>query len=189
MSLSRLIFPLVLCASVGLIFAAVHFGGGAFVSDIAGSESAEIQPAVELGDLLDQEAPYFDLPNISGQHIRLSDFNGEPLVLVFWSTWNNEAADQIQILDNYLAKQTGEDLVKIVAIDSQEDKSVVASFIRRGGYQIPTLVDAQGATSEEYHIKSLPTTFFIARDGVVRAAYTGVMSERMLVEKIEQIVQ
>jgi len=176
-----------LLALVGVIFLAVQYGGNAYITDISGTSSPT--DATPASDLVGAQAPYFDLPDLRGNHLKLSDFIGTPVVLVFWSTVNGTAADQIQILDQYLADHGGDGLVKIIAIDSQEDTSVVASYIRRGGYSVPTLIDTQGSVSEGYRIKSLPTLYFLDRTGTVRSAYAGVLSERQLVDKIEQIIQ
>ena len=120
----------------------------------------------------------------------LGNFSGTPVVLVFWATWNSAAADQIDILDSFLASNVPErSLVKVIAVDSEEDQSVVNSFIRRGGYHVETLVDASGAVSQTYRIKSLPTIFFIDRNGVIREGFAGVLSMKMLVDKVDQLLQ
>ena len=173
----------------GLLFAAVHFGALGSVSILAGNASVDQGNQVQ-SNLIGRQAPFFDLPDVTGNHVKVSDFIDMPLAVVFWSTWNDAAADQMHILDQYLASHVVQaELVKIIAIDSQEERSIVSSFLRRGGYTVPTLVDSSGATSESYKIKSLPTTYFIDRSGVIQDAYAGVLNEKMLAEKIERIVQ
>ena len=174
---------------IALLFVAVRFGSLNSLPTIAQGAQSASDTGVQQFDLIGKQAPFFDLPTIAGDHVRISDFIETPLVVVFWSTWNTAAADQIHILDQYLSRQGTQSLVKIIAIDSQEDRSVVSSFMARGGYSVPTLVDTSGSVSEAYHIKSLPTMYFIARDGTIRDAYVGILSEKTLSDKIEQILQ
>ncbi len=187
--MSHIYTALALLAIVGMLFVAVYFGGTGEINSIAG-DAKTVQMAETNADLIDKQAPFFDLPDLSGNHVKISDFIGQPLVVVFWSTWNDGAADQMHILDQYLSStDASKGLLKIIAIDSQEERSIVTAFVNRGGYGVQTLVDASGAISEEYHIKSLPTTYFIAKDGTIRDAYAGVLSEKMLVDKVEQILK
>ena len=173
---------------LGVLFFVVYLGGGALVLDVTG-ENATGAPISGVG-LLNNRLPYFDLPNLAGDRVRSSDFTGTPLVIVFWSTWNTQAADQIHILDQYLTDQTTQsNLVKVIAIDSQEEKSIVSSFIKRGGYQVQTLLDTQGITSGQYSIKSVPTFFFVDRIGVIREIHSGVLNQSTLMNKIEAILQ
>lgn len=138
--------------------------------------------------LVGQEAPYFNLSKISGGSVNRSELSGAPAVLVFWATWQSESADQIKILDDY-RNHPASVPVKVIAINSQEDQSVVLSFIRRGGYGVEVALDPTGELGNRYGLQILPMSFFIDRDGVVREIFTGVMSEAELVDKIENILK
>jgi peroxiredoxin len=175
----------VIVAVIALFFA-LYASGSALVPSLAGQGTTSASGAGLVGNRL----PQFDLPNLAGDRVRSTDFTGTPLVIVFWSTWNTQSADEMHILDQYLTDTTSKSqLVKVVAIDSQEDKSLVSSFVSRGGYQVPTLLDTQGIASEAYALKSLPTFYFVDRTGIVRGVMTGGMSEAALMNKIETIVQ
>lgn len=179
----------ILIAVLGVMFSFIYLGGSSLVLDVAGEKTVDA-PAPGAG-LLGNRLPYFDLPNLAGERVRSTSFADTPLVVVFWSTWNAPAADQMHILDQYLADQSSRSnqLVKIVAIDSQEERSIVSSFMKRGGYQVPALLDAQGIAGEQYAIKSLPTFYFIDRAGIVREIYAGVLSQSALINKVENILQ
>jgi peroxiredoxin len=175
---------------VALLFSALRFGGAQILPDFTGDVHVAEGDVSESADLIGERAPYFDLPNIAGNHIQSAQFADTPLVIVFWSTWNQGAADQIKILDDYLANGgSGHRLVEIVAINSEEERSVVASFMRRGGYAITTLLDTQGVATEAYRIKGLPTFYFLDRDGIVRARHAGVLSQAAIGDKVEAILK
>lgn len=188
MKISHLVTLLISIAVLAVLFFAVYLGGSALVLDVAGQETADT-PVSGVG-LLNNRLPYFDLPNLAGDHIRSADFTDMPLVIVFWSTWNMQAADEIHILDQYLAGESLQyQLVEIVAINSQEEKSIVSSFMKRGGYQVQTLLDTQGLASEHYALKSVPTFYFVDRIGIIREIYSGMLSQPILMNKIEHILQ
>lgn len=171
--------------AIALFFALV-FGA----SGILAPTAAQNAPVQAQSDLVGAKAPYLDLPDVAGNHVSLDSLSGTPIVLVFWSTWSSTAADQIDILDSFLQSASPESsLVKVIAVDSEEDRSVAASFMKRGGYRVQALVDASGEVSQSYDIKSLPTTYFIDRSGIIRDAYAGVLSEKLLVDKIDLLLQ
>jgi len=179
-------------ALVILIFLAVQISGTRILPNLLGANITGNTSLSTSTDetLLSQRAPSFDLPDLSGNSVSLSKFINTPTILIFWSTWDQASIDQVKIVDDYLRggnKDTS--LVSFLAIDSQEDQSVVKSLIKRGGYAIPFALDTYGDVSNSYHIKSLPTVYFIDRGGVVREIYAGILSQNMLVNKAEQIMK
>lgn len=150
--------------ALGLLCAGLYYGAGQYVQPLTNNEAqTSAEPEAVL---MNVRAPYFDLPDLSGEHRTLTTLNDRPLVLAFFATWNAAAADQIKVLDDYLLSQPEKrELVHIVVIDTQEERSAVFSFIRRGGYTVEILIDQNGATGEAYRIKGLPTSYFIDTDG------------------------
>ncbi len=168
----------VLVAGVFLL----NFSGGGFVKEL--TQEVVLEKKESLSAVLGKPAPYFELNNA-----KVTDFLGAPLVVTFWATWNGASTDQIKILDDYLIKNR-ENLFKILAVSSQEDKSAVSSFIKRGGYQkIKILLDDRGKVTDAYKARSLPVSFFIDKEGVIKDIFIGVLSEKMLVEKAEKIIK
>ena len=184
---------LIILIIIVLVFVLIFFAGKSILPNIVGNTtivSNQISTSTTNEILLNQKAPYFDLSDNNGNSIKLNDFINTPLIIVFWATWNQQSTDQISILDNYLQNKTAQNsLVKVVAINSMEDTSIADSFIRRGGYNVPFVLDSTGEVSNQYNIKSLPTTYFIDRDGIVREIYTGVLSGSMIVDKVENILK
>lgn len=172
---------------VAALFLFLRFAGNFFVADFITPKSDNKKEDV-LRATIGKEVPYFNLSKISGGSINRSDIAGTPTILVFWATWNSEAADQIKILDDYLTHSIGVP-ARVIAVDSQEDRSAVSSFIRRGGYSLEVLLDQTGELSNRYSVQTLPTTFFIDKSGVVRDVFVGVMSEAMLVDNVEKMLQ
>jgi len=182
---------------IGLIALAL-LAAGFLLLNIAGQLFIrEVVQVVSLGEganaeitgvAIGEEAPFWELGDLAGQKVALSHYQDKPLVVTFWSTWNQIAADQISVFDRYLARDTNT-LFEIITINNQEGRGIVSNFMRRGGYQVRVLLDETGAVGELYKVKSLPVTYFIDKEGIVRDIVIGAMSEKMLEERIQAIVR
>jgi hypothetical protein len=173
---------------VALLFLVLIFGGSYLLPGVSSgiSDAQDAQTGLTPGS----RAPDFDLPDLSGDHVALGAYSGKPLVVLFFATWSEQSTDALHIVDEYIASHPQEaSLASFVMIDSQEDKSVVASYIRRGGYQTRVLLDTLGKAGEDYAVKSLPTFYIIDSTGLVSASYSGVLSDRMLGDKLEQALK
>lgn len=177
-----------------IVFTAIYFivkvSSKDILNKILGDTNTKIEDKMLISNkLVNKKVPFFDLPTIDGKRIKLSEFTNKPFVVIFFASWNVESASQLKILDEYLSSTRKEDkIVKILTIDSQEEMSVIKSFIRRGGYQVPVIVDTKGDVGESFNIKSLPTVFFVDRNGIIREVYSGVLNKVTLVDKIEQLI-
>lgn len=181
----KLIIIIVIVLVAGILV--LSQAGNLFISEVTKEIKIEERgTTLEAG--IGKQAPYFELPDSEGNEAKFSDFLGRPLVLIFWTTWNTVSADQIKILDDYLTGDS-QKLFKIIAISSQEDKSAVANFIRRGGYKIKILLDRAGTITEAYQARNLPATYFIDKNGIIKEIFIGILSESMLVEKAELLLK
>jgi peroxiredoxin len=166
----------------------LYFVGGNFIKETTVDVDLEHQGSDVVSADLNKQSPFFELADLDGNTVKISDFVGTPLVVVFWTTWNTASVDQIKIMDDYLSKDPSGSF-KIIAIDSQEDKSIVAGFVKRGGYGIKILLDETGAVGDLYGARNMPTTYFVDKQGVILDKYVGVLSEQMIQDKAEKIIR
>lgn len=123
-------------------------------------------------------APDFELPQLGGERVRLSDFAGKPVVLNFWATWCGPCRLEMPILNAY-AHQYGNALT-ILAVNLQEPEREVAIFANELGLDFPILLDGQASVSELYRVQGLPTTFVIDGEGRVVVVHVGGLSRTQL---------
>ena len=181
---------IIVLAIIILIFVLVRTSGKYILPALYGPSQTENTGTASVDEkLLNKKAPFFDLPTPLDARVKLSQFLDAPVILVFWSTWNQDSLNQVKIVDDYLSAQTDRKLVSFLAINSQEEPSIVKSYVRRGGYTVPFALDSYGDISENYHVKSLPVLYFIDREGIIREIYSGVLSQSMIVSKIEQLLK
>jgi len=112
------------------------------------------------------EAPIFAWATSQGQLTNLEALRGQPVVINFWATWCVPCRDEMPALDRVAAARSD---VVFLEIDLQENpEAVTAFFARYGLLHLQPILDPQGKTTTRYGVLSLPTTFFVDRDGVIR---------------------
>ncbi|MFA7248775.1 MAG: TlpA disulfide reductase family protein [Dehalococcoidia bacterium] len=126
-----------------------------------------------------QPAPDFVLQEAgSGRVVRLSDYRGKSVVLNFWATWCGPCRSEMPEFQKTYAARDGD--VVILAVDYRESDELVSAFRQDFGLTFPLLMDRQGTVREQYGAQGLPATFFIDRDGILRAQNLGPVVGQLL---------
>ena len=129
-----------------------------------GSKAApEIRP--EVGYL----APDFTLPSLDGQTVRLSDFRGKKAILLnFWATWCAPCRLEMPTMDKTYQEYKSRGLeILAVSLDAGSN-SVVKNFMDELSLSFPALLDPDMEVLRLYRQFSIPATFLIDKQGIVR---------------------
>ena len=129
-----------------------------------GSKAApEIRP--EVGYL----APDFTLPSLDGQTVRLSDFRGKKAILLnFWATWCAPCRLEMPTIDKAYQEYKSRGLeILAVSLDAGSN-SVVKNFMQELKVDFPVLLDPDMEVLRLYRQFSIPATFLIDKQGIVR---------------------
>lgn len=142
---------------------------------------------IEGGEKINYLAIDFELSDVQGEKVKLSDYANKIIILLFWNIWNSNAQDQFVILDSYYQEIKNNQDIVLVAVNNQEDKSIISNFIRRGEYALPVLIDEDGKIGETYGISVLPATYFIDKQGYVKHVFIGLMNKDAIKSEIENL--
>jgi peroxiredoxin len=80
----------------------------------------------------------------------------------------------------------------VLAIDMtyQDDPFAVAPFAKEYSLTFPILLDETGEVSSAYQLRSLPSSYFVNRAGIIQEVVIGgPMSEALLRTRVEQILK
>ena len=154
--------------------------------DFGASTSGQI-PAPQQGFL----APDFDLKTPAGESIKLSELRGQAVLVNLWATWCPPCRDEMQSIEKIYQEYKGEGFtVLAVNMTYQDDPFAVVPFVDEQGLTFPILLDETGETAEAYQLRSLPSSYFIGRDGIINEVVIGgPMSEALLRTRIEEILK
>jgi len=134
----------------------------------------------EIGNL----APDFQLNNLNGQPVSLSDFRGKPVLVNFWASWCPPCRSEMPFIqDISVDKNWAEEGLVVLAIDIGESASTVRAFVKDEGLTFPVLLDTTWDVSFEYYILSIPTTYFIDREGIIQDLKIGPFSSVTEIER------
>src|SRR5690606_24244618 len=65
----------------------------------------------------DKIAPDFELVNLSGEKVRLSDYRGKKVFLNFWATWCGPCEIEMPYMESYYKKNKDLENVEIIAVN------------------------------------------------------------------------
>lgn len=138
-------------------------------------------------EIFGQKAPEFTVKGLDGSDIKLSDFAGKEVVVVFWATWCPYCIKEIPHL-NVLQEDMKDDVV-VLGI-SDESASVVKDFVadRKINYKLAIASYAYRSMGDLYaKVPSVgrPTSLHIGKDGKIKVAYVGSPS----VTELKRIVK
>ena len=131
-------------------------------------------------------APDFTLQTLEGEMLRLSDLQGKAVVLNFWATWCPPCqAEMPELQAAYEAYAPGG--LVVLGVNQAEDRATVQNFVNERGLTFPVVLDENYAAAQQYQVSSLPTTFFIDREGIIREIVIGQMNTALLKQQLQSI--
>ena len=130
-------------------------------------------------------APAWELKDIKGNTVKLSDFKGKVVIVDFWATWCPPCRAEIP---NFIALQDkyGKQGLVVVGISvDQGGAPAVASFAGKNKINYP-LVLADDKVAEQYGVtEGIPTTFVIDRKGNIVAKHLGLTESDVFEKEIK----
>ena len=76
--------------------------------------------------------------------------------------------------------------VVVIGVDLYESEGKVRRYIERGGYSWTFVIDTTGEVTRDYRVTSIPTSFFLDRQGIIRVLKSGAMTKRSIESKLAE---
>lgn len=126
--------------------------------------------------LIDSAAPPFELSNLDGQRVNLSDYAGRPLLLNFWQTTCAPCVRELPAFSEFISNQ-GETGTAVLAINFDETAADINRFFTQNNISgIPVVLDIDSTVRRAYNIVGIPVTYGIDAEGIIRYWQVGEMS-------------
>jgi len=124
------------------------------------------------------KAPDFEWTGLDGQILRLSSYRGKVVVVNFWATWCPPCREEMPALQRVAASESD---VIVLEVDLMEPGDKARSFLDSLGLdRLQPVLDTDGATTRRFGVLTLPSTFFVDKDGVIRHLELRQMTEAMI---------
>ena len=174
----RLIYLILLLLGLGWAFAS---------ADKSGTSTSGKISAPQEGFL----APDFNLKTPSGKSVKLSDLRGQAVLVNLWATWCPPCRAEMQTIEKVYSEYKDRGFtVLAVNMTYQDDPLAVMPFVKEQELSFPILLDETSEMANVYQLRSLPSSFFIDRNGMIHEVVIGgPMAEALLRTRIEGILK
>ena len=166
---------------------AIDDGGYGVVELPAAKNTTGRKPVADIG----RAGPDFLLETPQGGTLRLSDLQGQPVLLNFWASWCPPCREEMPELVAAYERYQAQGLV-IVGVNLQEADEKVLEFAREFGLVFPLVIDRSSQVGEVWRlggpVRGIPTSYFIDTSGVIRSRYFGPMPEEAIEEGLAKIL-
>lgn len=142
----------------------------------------EVKVGLEQGN----KAPDFELETLDGDEVKLSDYEGERVMVNFWASWcgpcRAEMPDMQKLHEN-------ED-IKILAVnltDTESSEKNVPNFADDLGLTFSILLDQDNEVAGLYQIQPVPTSYMIDSDGIIQNKALGALNYEQMLQQFEKM--
>jgi peroxiredoxin len=135
-------------------------------------------------------APDFQLPDLDGNPVRLSQFRGRAVVLTFFASWCHPCEEELPVLEE-VQDEEGERL-QVLAVNYEDFADDSRQFAEALGVTYPALVEHpnENPVARRYGVHGIPVTFFIdARGRIATEPLFGESSRASLQPGLDAILK
>jgi peroxiredoxin len=159
--------------------------GNKATTDVPEEETTvdESIPGIDLTAVKEgKAAPDFELTNLEGETVKLSDYQGKKVILNLWATWCPPCQAEMPHMQNFYEKNkdNGIEILAVNLTSMDNGRATIKQFVDDFGltFQIP--LDEDGSIGRQYQAVSIPTSYMIDTKGVISKKIVGPMDETMM---------
>jgi peroxiredoxin len=142
-------------------------------------------------------APNFILTDANGDTINLSTYKGKVVLLDFWATWCGGCKTEIPWYIEFDARYKDRGLAVIGVSMDEDGWKTVKPFLAlekdpetggRTAMKYPVVIGSD-SLAKQYHLKSMPMTLLIDREGRIAVSHSGMVDKDDWESKIRSLLQ
>lgn len=178
-----------------LIVIVVAMFGWAIYDFVLSSDKAEDNGAVaeeteqsgpEVGLEEGNRAPDFELATLDGEEIKLSDLQGKPVFLNFFTSWCPPCRAEMPDMQRFYEDSD----IQVLAVNMYErehDTADVPVFIEEFDLSLPIVIDDSLEVTYRYGVTMMPTTYILNSEGIIEQVTLGPMNYDQMMETFSDI--
>ena len=133
-------------------------------------------------------APDWQLKDLSGKSVKLSDFKGKVVVLNFWATWCPPCQAEIPDFIALQNKFQGKDVAIVgISLDSLQPTEV-AAFVKKQGINYPVVMSSDDASAAYGADIGLPITYLIDGQGRIVGVNPSLINAGAFEKRINELL-
>lgn len=172
-----------------LLYALILIAGASWIALSAntGASTSAARPAPQAGF----RAPDFTLKTPSGESHTLAELQGQAVLINVWATWCPPCRSEMPAIQKMYEEYRDDGFVVLAVNNTAQDNPFdIPSFTQEYGLTFPVLLDETGEVVRMYQVRSLPSSYFINRQGIItEVVIGGPMSEALLRTRIEEALK
>jgi thiol-disulfide isomerase/thioredoxin len=134
-------------------------------------------------------APGFELEDLKGNTVSLSDFRGKVVYIDFWASWCGPCLREMPYSHELIGRFKGKDVV-FLYISLDEDGQNWRKAVAKLKLPSPQLWAPRGSSvGEAYRIESIPRYVIVGRDGTLLSADADRPSSRSIDEALNEALK
>jgi cytochrome c biogenesis protein CcmG/thiol:disulfide interchange protein DsbE len=134
-------------------------------------------------------APDFMWKDTDNQTVALSSFRGtKPVFVNFWGTWCPPCRQEMPEMEKFY--QLHKDQIQMIGVSMypRDDPTQVLNFVKDANYSWKFIHDGDYKVADKYHVDSVPSSYFIDRNGIIKAVQVGAfLSESQMESYFAQV--
>ncbi|MBU0579498.1 MAG: TlpA family protein disulfide reductase [Bacteroidetes bacterium] len=146
------------------------------------------------GEMINEAAPDFEINDLDGNLVKLSDYKGKVVIIDFWATWCGPCMRSFPAMqeanDNFI-DDTNVQFLFINSWERVEDKIANAkNFLSQNNYTVKILMDLKNEVITKYKVAGIPTKFVVGADQNIKfksVGFSGTNEE--LVKELSAMIE
>lgn len=173
-----------------LIAAGLLLIGATIVIPLLGAaeQPSAAEPDAVIPGASHYPAPSLRLTTLEGETAALSDYLGRVVLVNNWASWCPPCVAELPGLQSYYEAHAGQGFV-LIAINAGESAGTVRAFVESHGLTFPVWLDPRTEALFAFQNPSLPNSYVIDREGIVRLNWTGAISLTALEQYVTPLLE
>lgn len=142
---------------------------------------------VQAGPISSGRAPDFSLTSFDGSTLKLSELQGQVVIINFWASWCPPCREEAAYLEQTWRKYEGKGVV-FIGVDWVDTEKEALAYMAEFDLTYFNGPDIGTRIAQAYNIKGVPETFYVAKNGELRGVHIGPLKSPELDNKIDELL-